>query len=155
MNITDVRITLADEGELRAYCSITIDNALVIRDMRVIEMPDGLFVAMPSRKRRVPCTNGCGCKNPLGAAFCNRCGKPVRDQRKKFEHHFLDVAHPINAEARELIENKVLDAFDAALDKAEGKDQPNTESGRPDCRECGGDMTKGEHAPDCSNDHAG
>lgn len=51
MNITDVRVRrTAGEGKMRAICSITIDNAFVIRDIRIIEGQKGLFIAMPSRR---------------------------------------------------------------------------------------------------------
>ena len=50
MNITEAKIILRSDGRLRAYASITIDEALVIRDLKVIEGPNGLFVSMPSKK---------------------------------------------------------------------------------------------------------
>ncbi|HIQ59233.1 MAG TPA: septation regulator SpoVG [Candidatus Merdivicinus intestinavium] len=55
MNITDIKIRkLMREGRLRAVVSVTLDNELAIHDIKVIEGPDRLFVAMPSRKE----TNG-------------------------------------------------------------------------------------------------
>jgi stage V sporulation protein G len=51
MNITDVRLKkVATDGKMKAIASITIDDAFVVRDIRVIEGQNGLFVAMPSRK---------------------------------------------------------------------------------------------------------
>jgi stage V sporulation protein G len=51
MNITDVRLKkVASDGKMKAIASITIDDAFVVRDIRVIEGQNGLFVAMPSRK---------------------------------------------------------------------------------------------------------
>lgn len=51
MNITDIRIRkILNEGRLRAIVSITIDDALAVHDIKVIEGPERLFVAMPSRK---------------------------------------------------------------------------------------------------------
>ncbi len=51
MNITDIRIRkLINEGRLRAVVSITLDNAIAIHDIKVIEGPSRLFVAMPSRR---------------------------------------------------------------------------------------------------------
>ncbi len=51
MNITDVRIRKVNqEGKMKAIVSITIDNELVIHDIKVIEGEKGLFIAMPSRK---------------------------------------------------------------------------------------------------------
>ena len=51
MQITDVRIRkVAKEGKMKAVVSITIDNELVVHDIKVIEGEKGLFIAMPSRK---------------------------------------------------------------------------------------------------------
>lgn len=50
MDITEAKIILRTDGRLRAYASITIDESLVIRDLKVVEGPNGLFVSMPSKK---------------------------------------------------------------------------------------------------------
>lgn len=51
MEITDVRVRrVAKEGKLKAIVSITIDEAFVIHDIKVIEGEKGLFIAMPSKK---------------------------------------------------------------------------------------------------------
>ena len=51
MQITDVRIRrIEKEGKMKAVVSITIDDALVIHDIKVIEGEKGLFIAMPSKK---------------------------------------------------------------------------------------------------------
>ncbi len=51
MNITDIRVRrLMQDGRLRAVVSITVDNELAIHDIKVIEGPQRLFVAMPSRR---------------------------------------------------------------------------------------------------------
>jgi Uncharacterized protein, involved in the regulation of septum location len=44
MEITEVRIYPVDESVLRAQVTITIDNGLVVRDLKVIRGPDGHFV---------------------------------------------------------------------------------------------------------------
>ena len=41
-----------NEERLKAYVSITIDDCFVVRDIKVINGPSGLFVAMPSKKRK-------------------------------------------------------------------------------------------------------
>lgn len=51
MTITEVSVSLYDVGLLRAFASITIDNAFVVRGLKVIEGPSGLFIAMPTRER--------------------------------------------------------------------------------------------------------
>ena len=51
MQITDIKIRRTyQENRLRALVSITIDGELAVHDIKVIEGPDRLFVAMPSRR---------------------------------------------------------------------------------------------------------
>lgn len=52
MEITEVNIYPVNEDRLKAYVSITIDGVFVIRDLKVIHGNNGLFVAMPSKKRK-------------------------------------------------------------------------------------------------------
>ena len=52
MEITEVKVFPVNEDRLKAYVSITIDNCFVIRDLKIIEGTSGLFVAMPSKKRK-------------------------------------------------------------------------------------------------------
>jgi len=40
------------EDRLKAYVAITFDNCFVVRDLKVISGNNGLFVAMPSKKRK-------------------------------------------------------------------------------------------------------
>jgi stage V sporulation protein G len=51
MNVTDVRIRrISQEGKMKAIVSVTLDNAFVVHDVKVVEGQNGLFVAMPSRR---------------------------------------------------------------------------------------------------------
>ncbi|MCE4957943.1 septation regulator SpoVG [Macrococcoides caseolyticum] len=51
MKVTDVRMRkLATDSRMKALVSITLDEAFVIHDLRVIEGNNGLFVAMPSKR---------------------------------------------------------------------------------------------------------
>ncbi|MGB8367030.1 MAG: septation regulator SpoVG [Candidatus Babeliales bacterium] len=53
MEITEVKVFPAKgDGRLKAYATIVFDNAFIIRDLKVIEGHKGLFVSMPSRKRK-------------------------------------------------------------------------------------------------------
>lgn len=51
MRISDIRISLQNEGALRAFVSITIDGGFVVRGMKVLQKKSGLIVEMPSRRR--------------------------------------------------------------------------------------------------------
>ena len=53
MKITEVKVFLArEEGKLKAYATIVFDDSFIIRDLKVIEGAKGLFISMPSRKRK-------------------------------------------------------------------------------------------------------
>ena len=52
MEVTEVRVFPVDEEKLKAYVTITIDHCFVVRDLKVIKGNNGLFVAMPSKKRK-------------------------------------------------------------------------------------------------------
>ena len=118
VEITEVRVKLMEEaGErLQAFCSITLDDAFVVRDLKIIEGAMGPFVAMPSRKLTAHCPQ-CGCKNHLRAAFCNQCGARLREQHALKDDEgraklYADIAHPINSTCREMIQQRVIQAYD-------------------------------------------
>jgi stage V sporulation protein G len=52
MEVTEVKIFPVQEDRLKAYATITFDHCFVIRDLKVISGNNGLFVAMPSKKRK-------------------------------------------------------------------------------------------------------
>lgn len=86
MNITEIRIRRTCQNtRLRALVSITVDYDLAVHDIKIIQGPERLFVAMPSRKD---------------------------------EHGiFRDIAHPITSEARNIIEEKILTAYQEHIEK--------------------------------------
>ena len=80
MDVTEVRLRkLLADGKLKAIVSVTLDDAFVVHDVKVVNGQKGFFVAMPSRKTA--------------------------------SGEFRDVAHPISQEAREAIQNKVLEKY--------------------------------------------
>ncbi len=124
MEITEVRVKLMDEpGErLKAFCSITFDDCFVVRDLKIIEGSSGPFVAMPSRKLTAHCP-GCRTKNHLRAQFCNQCGTrlkthhTLRDEEGRTKL-YADIAHPINSACREMIQKRVIRAFEEEKEQA-------------------------------------
>ncbi|MFO0817254.1 MAG: SpoVG family protein [Pirellulales bacterium] len=125
MEITEVRIKLMEDSDdrLQAFCSITFDNAFVVRDLKIIDGSNGPFVAMPSRKLTSHCPN-CGYKNHLRAHFCNQCGSRQKEDRTVRDADgrvklYADIAHPINAQCREQIQTRVIAEFHAELDRAQ------------------------------------
>ncbi|MGF1579266.1 MAG: SpoVG family protein [Gemmataceae bacterium] len=124
MVITEVRIKLMEDNNerLQAFCSVTFDDAFVVRDLKIIEGTKGSFVAMPSRKLTDRCQQ-CGCKNHLRARFCNQCGtkldedRATRDADGRAKLH-ADIAHPINSACREVIQTAVLKAYQEESERA-------------------------------------
>ncbi len=52
MEITDVRVFPVDEEKLKAFVSIILDACFVVSDIKIIQGASGLFVSMPSKKRK-------------------------------------------------------------------------------------------------------
>lgn len=124
VEITEVRIKLMEEpGErLKAFCSITFDNCFVVRDLKIIDGSNGPFVAMPSRKLTSHCP-GCGTKNHLRAVYCNQCGKRLNDSRAPKDADgraklYADIAHPINSDCREMIQDCVISEYYEEIERA-------------------------------------
>jgi stage V sporulation protein G len=124
MNITEIRIKLllSTRDKLRGFASITIDDCLVIRDIKIIEGSRGLFVAMPSRKLCDRCPS-CAAKNHLRARYCNDCGARLREERGALDERgrprlYADIAHPINQRARDFVQGAILAEYAAELERS-------------------------------------
>jgi len=89
VEISEIRIILRDEEKLKGFANVTIDNAFVVRGIKIISGNKGYFLSMPSRKR------------PDGT--------------------HQDIAHPINNEARRLLEERVLAAYQEELQATQEK----------------------------------
>jgi stage V sporulation protein G len=117
MEISEVRIKLVEnkDDRLKAFCSVTLDDEFVVRDIKIIQGGGGFFVAMPSRKMSDHCES-CGGKNHLRARYCNNCGETLQDNRAKKDFKgrtklHADIAHPINAICRQRVQRSVVEAF--------------------------------------------
>src|SRR5436190_13238150 len=124
MEITEVRIKLMEDSDdrLQGFCSVTFDNCFVVRDLKIIDGSNGPFVAMPSRKLTSHC-HQCGTKNHLKAMYCNQCGTRQREDRTIRDAEgraklYADIAHPINSQCREMIQNRVIAAYRTEQDRA-------------------------------------
>ena len=99
MKVTEVRISPAKGGKIRAFASIVVDDCFIVNDLRVIEGREKqLFVTMPARKAR----NG----------------------------QMRDIAHPLNRETREAIEERVLEEYESAVRHLAVPDPENREKER-------------------------
>jgi stage V sporulation protein G len=52
MNITQVKVFPVAEEKLKAYVSIVLDDCFLISDLKVIQGPNGLFISMPSKRKK-------------------------------------------------------------------------------------------------------
>ncbi len=52
MDVTEVRVYPVSDDKLKAFVTITFDDSFVVRDLKIIKGDNGLFVAMPSKKRK-------------------------------------------------------------------------------------------------------
>ena len=52
MKITEVRVFPVSEERLKGYATIIFDDCFIVRDLKIIHGNTGLFVAMPSKKRK-------------------------------------------------------------------------------------------------------
>ena len=52
MEITEVKIFPVDEEKLRAFVAIVIDGCFMVNDIKVIRGRSGLFISMPSRRKK-------------------------------------------------------------------------------------------------------
>jgi stage V sporulation protein G len=123
MEITEVRVFLKDspDKKLKAYATVTFDNAFVVRNIKVIEGSGGLFIAMPSRKLRSVCPK-CNFRNEIRSKYCNQCAtqlpavlRPVGLEHElngsQSEHR--DIAHPITQNFRDYLQKRVLEGFES------------------------------------------
>ena len=135
MKITEVRIFPVEsrDGKLKAFATMTFDDWFVVRNVKVIQGNNGLFVAMPSRKAVDSCPK-CKFKNARGSRFCNQCGAeigqkmPAGGAESAVEH--MDIAHPIKQECRMYIQEQVLGAYTSETDKQQqegGEYEPQTD----------------------------
>ncbi len=52
MEITEIKVFPVNDEKLKAYVTITLDDCFVVRDLKIINGNTGMFVAMPSKKRK-------------------------------------------------------------------------------------------------------
>ena len=132
MAITEVRIFLKEspDKKLKAYATVTFDNAFVVRNIKVIEGGSGLFIAMPSRRLKSSCPK-CGFRNEMRSKYCNQCAaqlpvvsSPSDHQGRDAQSEHRDIAHPITQTFRDYLQKKVLAAFEAEKNSTQSAPPP-------------------------------
>jgi len=111
MEITDVKVIPVDDEKLKAFVSIVFDQCFVVTDIKIIHGPKGLFVSMPSKKRK--------------------------------DGTFKDIAHPLNNQMRQYLEEKVLTVYRQQVGSGSGG---QASSGAAVGAPAGGGATSGESA---------
>jgi len=126
MEITEIRVFLKEspDKKLKAYTTVTFDQVFVVRNIKVIQGASGLFIAMPSRKIRISCQK-CGFKNEAGIRYCGHCAQVLDKDAQQASMHdakaeHRDIAHPVNQEFRDYLQNKILDAYKRELENQKG-----------------------------------
>ena len=78
MEITEVRVRKVNSGNrVKAIAQITFDNEFVVHEIKVMEKPEGLFIAMPRRKK--------------GERYYDIAHPINSDARKMFEDAIIDA----------------------------------------------------------------
>jgi stage V sporulation protein G len=52
MEITEVKVFPISEEKLKAFVSVVFDQCFMVNDIKIIQGRDGLFISMPSRKKK-------------------------------------------------------------------------------------------------------
>jgi stage V sporulation protein G len=85
MEITQVKVFPVEEERLKAYVSIVLDDCFLVSDLKVIQGPNGVFVSMPSKRKK----NG---------EFKDIAHPLNRDTREKMERRILSEYERIRSE---------------------------------------------------------
>ena len=103
MEITDVKVIPVDDEKLKAFVSIVFDHCFVVTDIKVIHGPKGLFVSMPSKKRK-------------DGTFKDIAHPLNNDTRRKFEEQII-------SRYREVVEESGGDAPTPLRELGAGEDR--------------------------------
>jgi stage V sporulation protein G len=86
MEITQVKVFPVEEERLKAYVSIVFDDCFLVSDLKVIQGPNGIFVSMPSKRKK----NG---------EFKDIAHPLNRDTRERMERRILSEYERVRSEA--------------------------------------------------------
>jgi len=92
MEVTEIRVFLADEERLKAYVTVTFNDCFVVRDLKVINGNGGLFVAMPSKKKKDGTYKDIA--HPINSDFRNYLEKKILDKYND-EYKMIEAGFPI------------------------------------------------------------
>jgi stage V sporulation protein G len=52
MEITQIKVFPVNEDKLKAFVSLVFDHCFMVNDIKIIQGKDGLFLSMPSRRKK-------------------------------------------------------------------------------------------------------
>lgn len=92
MDITQVKVFPVAEEKLKAYVSIVFDECFLVSDLKVIQGPNGLFISMPSKRKK----NGefKDVAHPLNRETRERMEKRILEEYEKAVKAAPPVPHP-------------------------------------------------------------
>lgn len=87
IEVTSIKKIEKENSRMKGMAKVLIDDCFLVEDIRIIEGDNGLFIAMPSKDKRVVNEDGV----------------------EEIKHH--DMAHPINQETRKMFEDAIFEAY--------------------------------------------
>ncbi len=87
------RLAEQDDSNIKAYASVNIGGAFAVHGIKVIDSVKGTFISMPSNS-----------------------------YKKDGKMQYSDICHPITAEARNELIDKVIEAYEAKLSEEQDMD---------------------------------
>jgi len=130
--ISEVRVRLngSPKEALRAFCSVILNNGIVIRNVKVIRGRAGYFVSLPSMKVLDRCPS-CGGRNYVRSRYCSDCGGKLQEDRAQVDSRGRPRLHEGIVESltvgpHDAFHAAILDAFEAELVRSKEPDyQPS------------------------------
>ena len=97
MQITQVRVFPVNEEKLKAFASIIFDDCFVVSDIKIIQGASGLFISMPSKKRKN------GMFRDIAHPLNSETRKLIEDQIiEKYREVLAESGEPLPGELRAL-----------------------------------------------------
>ena len=126
MDITNVRVRKVDSsGKLKAVASIIIDDEFVVHDIKIIDGQNGLFIAMPSRKK----SDGdyCDVAHPLTTETRNRITKAIFEKYESLDSLQEENPYPDKSDSGTVSADE-SDRETISSDESSGEIQSSDES---------------------------
>lgn len=108
MEITEVKVFPIQEEKLKAFVSIVFDQCFMVNDIKIIQGREGLFISMPSRKKK----NG---------EFKDVAHPLNNETRRMIEEKVLGEYHRVLAERGEELPTSAMPVMPSAVLGGDGE----------------------------------